>query len=350
MSKNLLALVSLCEKNKDMPTLSLKACPAVKFLFLFAAGIRNFYHRARISRQKQARYRVGVFLFLFVILQLIDVSHVLAQKNRTETIFPFGEVLISNCDLPDKVYEQQRNKVMVIVEFTGTENIYSHTSFGTGEVALPGVIVTNRHVLLGGINQLITYGYGYELDKDGFPQGIGYSYKFYGLIRNEFGVYEFPLALKEMEKLDSERDIMALEIDINTRIVAGSGDNMTDQYGSSIPNPYKMLIQPLKFTENIAIADPVYVSGFTGDGFIDTIDFTFCNQLSALIEDMPINKAGVKRYYRVYGEAEYGFSGGPAFNKDGEVIGISTKFGGDNFLDVLSSKDIKEFLKDYKIK
>ena len=325
MSKDL-----ILRKNKDMPTLSLKA---------------------RISRQKQTRYRVGMFLFLFALPQLTGVPHAFAQQNRTETIFPFGRTLISNCDLPDEVYRQQRNKVRVIVEFTDTEKIHSpRISFGTGVVALPGIITTNRHVLLNEIKRRTTYGYSYKLDKDGFPQGIGYSYKFYGLIRNEFGVYEFPLVLKAMEKLDSERDIMALEIDVNTRIVAGSEDKMVDQHGGSIPNPYKMLIQPLKLTDNISIADPVYVSGFTGDGFTDNIDFTFCNQLSAVIEDMPINKAGVKRYYRVYGEAEHGFSGGPAFTKDGEVIGISTKFGGDNFIDVLSSKDIKEFLKDHKIK
>ena len=72
-------------KNRDMPTLSLKGSVCVP-----------------------------LFLFVLALSQLITAP-LFAQdlRNRTEEMYPFGKIIISSESLPDKVYEAQKNKILI---------------------------------------------------------------------------------------------------------------------------------------------------------------------------------------------------------------------------------------------
>jgi len=322
-------------ENKGMPILFLKATNSCQKLW----------------------YRIGVLLFLFVLSQILATEASFAhdfpatQQDRTKFTAPFGKVLYTDCDLPDAVKEQQSKKVLVLIRLKGTNgDSTTVVIFGTGIVAAPGVIVTSRHLLLNGIEELKKKGqYDYMLD-DGLPKGINFDYEIQGFVINEENTYKFPLTLKAMEEPSSLRDIMALEMDSRTKITARTREVFDEQTGRQVPNPYRNLLRPVIFTDNISIADPTYTSGFLGDGYYDLIDFTLCGQLSASVENMPANKDGIKRAYRIYGKIEHGFSGGPSYNKEGEVFGLNTRLVGYNFFHVLSSKDVLEFLKEHKIK
>ena len=110
-----------------------------------------YLNRGMPTLSLQGSVCVPLFLFIFVLSQLTATS-LYAQdlKNRTEEMYPFGTVIISSESLPDKVYESQKDKIMVSVLFVekGTNNVFIN-SVGTGFVPEknPGVIVTVRHLL-----------------------------------------------------------------------------------------------------------------------------------------------------------------------------------------------------------
>src|SRR3989344_3936178 len=70
-------------------------------------------------------------------------------RNRTEEMYPFGTVIIAKESLPDRVYESQRNKILISVIYfeKGTSKTVM-SSMGTGFISeSPGVIITVRHLL-----------------------------------------------------------------------------------------------------------------------------------------------------------------------------------------------------------
>ncbi|HEY4474390.1 MAG TPA: hypothetical protein VJC06_00480, partial [Candidatus Paceibacterota bacterium] len=101
-----MALLLRLFMNRDMPTLSLKVKPSAKALGEIPLIVR--WARGRVC--------VPLFLFVIVILQIISTP-VFAQdlRNRTEEMYPFGTVIIAKESLPDRVYESQRNKILISV-------------------------------------------------------------------------------------------------------------------------------------------------------------------------------------------------------------------------------------------
>ncbi|GEM_PF-6906002 len=314
-------------KNRDMPTLSLKG-----------------------------RVCVPLFLFIFVISQLILPSiYAQALKNRTEDMHHFGKIIIASQALPDKVYEAQKNKVLVSVLFLekGTSSVIT-TSLGTGYVSeTPGVIITARHVL----TEARVEAEKVKAEKVKSNSKFDYEYTFMGTIITDTAWINFPLSLVAIGETGTFKDIMALRTDIVTIQKAQmSGDVIN-------PNPYSILMRTSKFAD-ANIGDKVYISGFApvvGEYadknnqpafvYVDMINYTFLAEVTAKIEDMSVNKTGIKLLYRLHDSVEPGFSGGKVMNDNGQVIGMTISMTkSQNFIYLISSKDIEQFLKDNKIK
>ena len=289
----------------------------------------------------RSRVYVPLFLFVIVILQIISTP-VFAQdlRNRTEEMYPFGTVIIAKESLPDRVYESQRNKILISVIYfeKGTSKTVM-SSMGTGFISeSPGIIITVRHLL-----------------SEDSPM---YDRVFMGTIVTDSAWINFPLSLVAVGERGTFKDMMALRTDVATmekaRII---GDVIN-------PNPYGILLKTSKFVDAKVDGKKIYISGFAPvvtdypdknnqpiPVYTDLINFTFLAEITASISNMPVNKADTKKLFRLIDSAEPGFSGGKVMNSQGEVVGMTLAVTfSKNFVYVISSKDIKQFLKDHKIK
>ncbi len=299
---------------------------------------------------------VPLFLFTFVLSQLITTP-LFAQdlRNRTADIFHMGRVIISSESLPDPVYEAQKNKILISVLFIAKGSDTSFiTSVGTGFVTeSPGTIVTARHLL----DMSILDAEKYKADKLKSDPKFDYGYVFMGTIITDKEWLNFPLSLVAVGEKGTLRDIMALRVDTKTM------ENAQMIGDSFFQNPLRLLMKTSKFAD-ADIGEKVYISGYSPSVseyldknnklvpvYADFIDHTFIAETEAIITDMPINKTGIKVMYRLRDHAEPGFSGGKVLNAQGHVIGMTIASSiSKNFIYVLSSKDIRDFLKENKLK
>lgn len=298
--------------------------------------------------------RKTALLLLFALLHSPNLS---AQdlKNRTEEMYPFGTIIISSQSLPDKVYEAQKNKFIISVVFLekGTSNIILN-SVGTGFVSeIPGVVITARHVLKETLLEMDRI----KTERIKSNPKFDYEYMFMGTIITNRAWFNFPFSLIATGEAGTFRDIMVLQTDMETMEKARiTGDILS-------PNPYSILIKTSKFAD-ADIGDKVYISGFAPivaeyldknnkltPVYVDMINRTFPAEVVEKIENMPVNKTGVKLLYKLHDSAVPGFSGGKVVNSQGQVIGMTISMvPSQNIIYVFSSKDIKQFLKDNKIK
>jgi len=297
--------------------------------------------------------RVCVLLFLFVFLQIISTP-TFAQDlhNRSEDMFHLGRVIIAKEPLPDRVFQAQKNKILVSVVFVekGTDKVVNN-SLGTGFLSeISGVIVTARHLLDMALVDM-------ERMKNNIIKSnpkFDYDYVFMGTIITRSEWINFPLSLVAIGEKGTFEDIMALRIDAQTMQRAGE---------ISVLNSYRILTKTLKFAES-NVGEVVYISGFAPvvseyldksgvktSVFVDLINHTFPAEVEAVISDMPVNRVGIEKIYRLRDSAEPGFSGGMVLNDKGEVIGMTIAVSiSKNFVYAISSKDIEQFLKDNKVK
>lgn len=298
--------------------------------------------------------RKTALLLLFALLHPSDIS---AQdlKNRTEEMYPFGTVIISSESLPDKVYESQKNKIVISAIFIekGTKNIIIN-SVDTGFVTeTPGVIITARHLFDGPLVDVEKI----KSEKIKSNPKFDFEYIFMGTIITDKAWINFPLSLVAVGEKGTFKDMMVLRTDIQTMQRAQIAGDVLN------PNPYSILIKTSKFAD-ADVGDRVYISGFAPvvaeyldknnkltPVYVDMINRTFPAEVAEKIENMPVNKAGVKLLYKLHDSAEPGFSGGKVINSQGQIIGMTisaTK--SQNIIYSISSKDMKQFLKDNKLK
>lgn len=294
-------------------------------------------------------------LFLFVSLQLITIPLFAQDKNRTEEMYPFGTVIIAKEPLPDKVYQAQKDKIMISVIFIEKEtgNILMN-SVGSGFVTkIPGIIITVRHLF---DNPLIDME-KIKNDKIKFNSRFDFNYMFMGTIITDTAWINFPLFLAAVGEKGTFKDMLALRTDVETMQKAQIVGDVFN------PNPYQILMRTSKFAD-AKTKDKVYITGFAPgiveyldknnnpiSVYADLINHTFPAEVEVPITNMPVNRAGVKILYRLRDSAEPGFSGGKVMNNDGEVIGMTLAMSpSKNFIFAISSKDIEQFLKDNKIK
>ncbi len=305
-------------KNRDTPTLSLKG---------------------------------KIILLLFVLLQFVNVP-LLAQelKNRTEEMCSIGTVIISSESLPDKVYESQKNKILVSVIFfeKGTKKIMA-SGFGTGFVPdKPGIIITAKHLIEGPLK----IAESIKTERIKTKPTFDFIYVFVGTIITPTQWLDFPLYPVILGEDGTMEDVMILKPDMLTMERAKNNSELFVQ------NPLRMLMITSQFAD-AKLGEKVFVSGFSpisGEYLdkdekiipvqTDLINYTFSSEVGALIYDMPINQAGIKKLYRLITTAEPGFSGGKVVNSKGQIIGMTIASSlSKNFTYALSSVDLKNFLK-----
>ncbi len=313
------------QKNGDMPTLSLRGSVCVP-----------------------------LFLFICVILQLI-VAPLFAQdiRNRTDDMYHLGRMIIASESLPDRVYDAQKYKFFISVLFfeKGTDNVLT-SGVGTGFTSeIPGIILTARHIL----SESLPEADKIKAEKVKTNPRFDYTYSFMGTIMTSDRWMNFPLTLVAMGEDGTFKDMMALRVDIQTMVQARTMGDMIN------PNPLNMLMRTFEFAD-ANLGEKVYMTGFapvvaelknknSTSVYVDMINFTFPAEITAKIEDMPLNRAGIKLMYRLRDGAEPGFSGGMVVNARGQVIGMTVAIStSKNFVYAISSKDLKDFLKDNKVR
>jgi len=297
-------------------------------------------------------FQKTALLLLFVLLHPSDI---LAQdmRNRTEEMYRFGRVIIATEPLPDKVYEAQKRKFVISVIFSekGTNNEII-SGIGTGFTTdQPGVIITARHLLSETIRDMDVL----KAERIKTNPGFDYTYTFKGTIITRDSWIDFPLTLAAAGEAGTLKDMMALKVGIRTIEQALiSGDIKS-------PNPLGILMRTFEFAD-ASLGEKVFISGYAPiltqlpdknnnitSIYVDLINFTSPAEITAKIEGMPVNKNGISLMYRMRDGAEPGYSGGLVMNAKGQVVGIISAMS-KNFVYAISSKDIKNFLKDNELR
>lgn len=298
--------------------------------------------------------RKTALLLLFALLHPPDIS---AQdlRNRTEEMYHLGRVIIARESLPDKIYEAQKYKLVISVIFyeKGTDNIIT-SGVGTGFTSdRPGIILTTRHLLTETIRLELD---ALKAEKIKTNPRFDYTYTFMGTIITPTEWVNFPLSLAAVGETGTTKDMMALRVDIQTMMRARiPGDVMN-------PNPLNMLMRTFEFVD-ANIGDKVYISGYapvilefqeknkdtTTPTYVRLINFTFPAEVTAKIEDMPVNRHGIDIMYELFDGAEPGYSGGLVMNIRGQVIAMTVAMT-KNFVYAISSKDLKDFLNDNRLR
>lgn len=271
---------------------------------------------------------------LFILF--LATSTVFAQQ--TQVLYPNGLIAIAANPLPPKVYEAQKNTLEIRIRLfhPARPSITLSAASGSGFVEKnSGYVISARHVLIETIINLMTHQGGvFFIDKNGLPQVAPYSYEFKAVLYTATGELEYPLELMAIGLMGTHNDVMVLK--------------------ALKPIP----VNGLELSYRAKPGDKVYASGFTNyrthhhsatgqtiNAQLDSrIKYNFEDTLLAVLENNAIKSAGLKRFYRLAGGSDFGFSGGPTFNTAGQVIGITIQTDG-YFSYVVSSHDIAEVIK-----
>lgn len=269
---------------------------------------------------------------------LIFVNPVLGQQY--EVIYPNDLTAIAEKPLPSPVFLSQQNILRIKGEFfpKGRSSEQYLTVQGSGFIEKnSGYIVSTRHLLVEEIvNLLEKYGEPFYTDKNGIPHGNNYDYIFFAILDTATSRTEYPLEVIAMGPWDTYLDVIVFK-------------------------PLKKIsAKGLILSNNIEPGKKVYASGFTAQSthyhkingrtvwiVTDEIKFTSEHIVLVSLQNKTIKSFGINKLYRLSGQTQFGFSGGPVFNSSGQVIGIMIEKD-TLFSFVLSSVDIATVLQSIK--
>lgn len=266
--------------------------------------------------------------------------------DSLDFVFP-KQAVESNSPLPEKVKEAFRSTVSITVRAVSNgrdphnpDEVF--VSYGSG-FFVNSLYLSARHVFLRTMLDLKHY-YPIQIDKNGLPVSAFYNYEFCGTADIDGKPVSFPLKLVAMGDPYLPQDYAAFKAE------------------DSSPK-----LKPLEFEENLNLNDVVYSGGrvpsFNPSNMdigpirkrvlIDFLNNISTGQVNAILDDTPLNKyALIEKMYRIIrfpGNIEPGYSGGPVFDKNGKVIGMSIFLSqGNNFSHAISAKDLKVFVNNIK--
>lgn len=277
-----------------------------------------------------------------------------SQSNRPTKctppnyVFP-DEALVSDEPLPEKVKNSFQNIIAITACFDLAGQRFFSSSVepmefsGTSSMFEPGLFISARHIFLVPIAKLNQRGWSFFIDKNGLPKSDHYGYTFYGTANINGRAVTFPLELIAMGDPYRPRDLAVFRAQ----------------------DPPSQLM-PLEFGPPANLGDTVYSSGRVAsfNSFDDNlnsiqkkvlrdfINFNFKGHVAGIVTDLPDNtNAGFKKMYSIRTELEPGFSGGPVFNKNGKIIGMTVSVTpGLSFSRAISAEDQEIFIKELRNK
>lgn len=261
-------------------------------------------------------------------------------------IFP-KKAQISDELLPDKVKDSFKNTIAITVCFRLNNQRISFPmepieTGGTGFMFQSGLFISARHIFLATITYLNKRGYPFFIDKNGLPKSDYYQYIFYGTASIDGQPVNFPLELIAMGNLHRHRDLAVFR--------AG--------------NPPSQLT-PLEFGPPANLGNIVYSGGRVPlfkqpddinptqkQVLLDFVNFNFKGLVTEILTELPENTySDLKKIYRLRTQLEPGFSGGPVFDTNGKVIGMTVSSSpGLSFGYAISAEDQEIFIKELKSK
>lgn len=328
---------------------------------------------------------VCLCFLLSVLFQPIDVfsgeetKPAIDKKNRVETILHYGEIVVSDRPLPDKVFERRRYTVQiaVLIHEKGKPDEVKAVSTGSGYVHRPGLIISSAHIL-----QVLMFEYikaaenqpapASETGKEENPKPNLFMSP---LVTSEFHIFgdselrasnlSFTQLKEKLTALNCEYRILVRVFGRNSGtqvpvVVAAitNPESPKDIMVLRIPNPHDLVEQsklpPAEFeavnpaavlmkpavTAEAEIGETVYPTGF--GAFQPFAEECYVSARPKNGGAYPYQD--LKEPYVLRCSPDYGFSGGPTLNYKGEVIGIA-KQKTDNFILLISMKDIEDVLK-----
>ena len=263
-----------------------------------------------------------------------------AQSERSQTI----------PEMPQEVRDAHKNVIAITFKLSVTKSL-AGVIFGggsitseagaTGLMIKPGVFISARHLILEDIFYLNRLGLPFVTNSaSGIPRSKdnSYTYSFIATTNVDGDSKDFPVELVAMPGLGEAKDYIVFQAKNypkNLKPLATAelkeGENIYAggyiPYSSHVPTPIGTLIPVLA----------------------DMIKEVFPGQVYEVINDMPVNKLGAKRLYRIRGSLEFGYSGGPILNARGQVGAITLETAR-NFIWAISIGEIEEFVKEMERK
>ena len=207
----------------------------------------------------------------------------------------------------------------------------------------PDLFISARHIFLAAMARLNQGGRLFFIDKNGLPKSDHYNYTFYGTANINNRAVTFPLELIAMGDPYRPKDLAI--------------------FRAKNPPPE---LTPLEFGPPASLGNTVYTSGrvasfnpFNDDlnsirkkVLDDFINFNFTGHIVGIVTNLPYNTySGFKKIYNIRTALEPGFSGGPVFDKNGKMIGLTVSVTpGLSFLHAISAEDQEIFIKELRDK
>lgn len=277
---------------------------------------------------------------MVVIVLFIFLPNFFDIKSSSVYPLPPQNSKTSDSLVPQKVAEASRH-IIAVTQITESRNAFNPflgnntEAWGTGFSLEPGIFVSAGHVLSIQMTNLAHAGHPISFNRFGIPESVNKSFRY---------------------SLTGTTDINGESYDFSLK-TAGLGDfrNKYEDIIAMIPvNPPKEL-KPLKLnTAVLKLDDRVYAGGYVIQKMplgqvseplvlFDVLKKNEPGVIDAVITGLPINAVGVKTLYRINGRLELGYSGGPIFNSDGEVAGM-TVLRNQNHVYAISSRDVLDYI------
>jgi len=297
-----------------------------------------------------------------LLIFLMAITFSARCSDGPEKFIPSPNALCSADPLPNKVAEAKKNVISIRAEFSPKDTDIKNgippdpiAAHGTAFMVEPGIIVSARHVFMDTVVKLSQAFFPFIIGPDGLPEGIGYNYQFYGNADFDGTAYLFPLRLIGMGQLGQHEDVMILKAEeYPSQLKQLDLGSISDKCESLLSN-FEKDIKKIKKECTVYSSGYVPMYSVYPDRFgiyqralSDIIRCEFKGTIVDISDNMPINKVGVIKRYRILTGYEQGFSGGPLFNEDGQVIGMTIE-GSREFTFAISDQDIRKVLNKTKI-
>jgi len=297
--------------------------------------------------------RLVLQLLVVAAMSLVNVEESFGQQF--DTVYPQGEIMLSEHKLPKKVFEAQKNTFIIEARFsnhilnkTEESNLENPQAVlfmnspcaktktqGSGFIEKEsGYIISARHLLVDTAMNLRSHcGAIIEIDQNGIIYASDYEQKFVVIVETSTGRLEFPIEPVAMSPLGEYLDIIAFR------------------------SAEKIPVLGLSLATGARVGEVTYSSGFSsvqGSYYLPDGDekSVMSDPIRSVVENAitfveSFKSLGIQKKFRLLKPARHGFSGGPLLNNKGEVAGMMTE--SDSILSTaLSFEDIQIFIDSIK--